>query len=332
MDVLRLIRWKNLLFIAVMLYLMQRSVIDPLLITCGFSQGLDTMQLALLISATMLIAAGGYAINDYFDVKIDAINKPESRIVGRVMDRRMAMIYHQVFTAIGAICGIVLAVSVKSVTIGVFALFVPGLLWFYSASYKRQFFIGNIIVAFNAALSVLAVAIANISILVHQYGALVYQTPFPLVKQIYAWIGGFALFAFLTTLIREIIKDMEDEQGDRELECHTLPIRLGFKKTKIILYGFIALTAGLLCYANFVLLPFAEKGISTRYLIIGLLLPLAILVYFIATAKNKKDYKNASTLCKFIMLTGVFYSLIFYYMQAKTFGISLFGLFLVSPH
>ncbi len=332
MDVLRLIRWKNLLFIAVMLYLMQRSIVDPILITCGFAQGLNTLQLTLLIAATMLITAGGYAINDYFDVKIDEINKPETRIVGRSMDRRMAMLYHQLFTVIGAICGIVLAVSVQSVTIGMLALFVPGLLWFYSASYKRLFFIGNIIVAFNAFLSVLAVAIANISILEHQYDTLIYQAPFPMIRQIYAWTGGFALFAFLTTLIREIIKDMEDEQGDRELECHTLPVKLGFKKTKIILYGLIALTAGLLCYANFVLLPFAEKGISTRYLIFGLLLPLAILIGFVATAKNKKDYKNASTLCKFIMLIGIFYSLIFYYMQAKTFGISLFGLFLVSPH
>lgn len=329
MRILNLIRWKNLIFLAVLILLMQKAVIDPILMVFGFTEsGLNTTEFLLLIASTILIAAGGYAINDYFDVKIDEINKPDTRIVGRLMDRRRAMIYHQIFTVLGAMCGFVLAFMVHSVTIGILAVFVPGLLWFYSASYKRQFFVGNIIVGFNSALSVISIAIANVSVLIHQYNELIFQTP--IVQQIYSWMGGFAIFAFLCTMIREIIKDMEDEKGDREFECHTLPITLGFTKTKIILYALIAVVCGFLCYANFYLIPFADKSLSTRYMIFGLLLPLAILVYLLATAKHKQDYKNASTMCKFIMLLGVLYSLIFYYMQAKEFGISIFGLFMVS--
>ena len=326
---LELIRWKNLLMLACTLLLMQYVVVNPTLAIYGWQPMLSTWQVILMIMAGVMIAAGGYAVNDYFDVKIDAINRPLTRIVGRLMDRHQAILVHQVLTGVGVLCGLSLAVWLRSFTLGVLYVFVPGLLWFYSASYKRQFVIGNIIVAFNAALSILMVGMANAIPLKAMYGELLQQTP--VLRQLYAWILGYAVFAFLCTLLREIIKDVEDETGDREMECHTLPIKLGVNKTKYILYALIVLIIALLCIVNFMCLPFPIKGsLSTRYLIFGLILPLLVLGYLLLVAKRKNDYKAASTMSKFIMLLGLLYSLIYYFLLAKQYGIAIFGLFVIQ--
>ena len=326
---LELIRWKNLLMLGFTLLLMQYAVVNPTLAVYGWQSVLSGWQIALMVGGVVLIAAGGYAVNDYFDVKIDAINKPVTRIVGRLIDRRQAIIIHQVLTAIGVLCGVILAVWLRSFTLGIIYVFIPGLLWFYSASYKRQFFVGNLIVAFNAALSILIVGMANALPLEAEYGELLHHTF--ILRQLYAWTAGYAVFAFLCTLIREIIKDIEDETGDREMECHTLPIKLGIPKTKYTLYALIIVVMGLLCWVNFFCLPFPIKGsLSTRYMLFGLILPLLVLLYWLFTAKRKTDYRSASSMTKFIMLIGLLYSLIYYFLLAKQYGIALFGLFVLQ--
>lgn len=326
---LELIRWKNLLMLAITILLMQYVIVNPTLAIYGWQPMLSGWQVVLMLLAGVLIAAGGYAVNDYFDVKIDAINRPLTRIVGRLIDRQQAIMVHQILTAIGVLCGLTLAVCLRSFTLGVLYVFVPGLLWFYSASYKRQFVIGNLIVAFNAALCILIVGMANAIPLEATYGELLHHTP--VLRQLYAWTLGYAVFAFLCTLLREIIKDIEDETGDREMECHTLPIKLGIAKTKYVLYALILLNIALLCVVNFIWLPFPIKGsLSTRYLIFGLILPFLVLGYLIFSAKRKNDYKSASSMSKFIMLIGLAYSLIYYFLLAKQYGISLFGLFVLQ--
>lgn len=322
----RLIRIQNLLFIAFIQYIMSEVVLSPILQTYGFSSTTENM-LMLLILASVFIAAAGYVLNDYFDIKIDAINKPEKQIVGKYFSRQSAMLMHQIMTGAGVVCGLLLAYFARSISLGFIFIMVPGLLWFYSASYKRQFLTGNLVVAFVSALTILVVGISQLSFLSKSYGNLIYETPIP--SQIYGWIGGFAIFAFITTLIREIIKDIQDEKGDREMECRTIVIKLGIKKTKLILYFLILLTISLLIVFDRLFINF-EGTLSIRYIGFGLVLPLLILGYFIFTAKNSVDYKNASNLSKVIMLVGVLYSFIFYYLQAKTYGISLFNLFIVK--
>lgn len=323
-----LIRWKNILFMGCILLLMQYAIVVPTLQIYDMgAQCLNPWQVVLMIAGLLLISGGGYAINDYFDVKIDAINKPTTRIVGRLTDRHQAMIIHQITTIIGVVCGIALAIWLKSFTIGLIYIFIPGLLWFYSASYKRQFFIGNIIVAFHTCLSVAMVGIANARILELQYGNLLKETP--ILRQLYGWIIGYAIFFFLCMLLHEIIKDIKDEKGDREMECHTLPIKLGLKTTKIILYCLIAVICGLLCYTAIDLLPF-KSSLSIRYVLFGLLLPFIALVYLLITAKRPSDYRHAATMCQFIMAIGALYSLVYYYLLAKQFGFAIFGLFLVQ--
>jgi 4-hydroxybenzoate polyprenyltransferase len=323
----KLIRFWNLIFIAFIQYVMRQIVLIPILQTYGFDAALETNMLFLLITATVFIAAGGYVLNDYFDIKIDAINHPDKKVVGNIISRSKAMLLHQVLTGLGVACGLLLAFLAKSFTLGFIFIVVPGLLWFYSASYKRQFVTGNLVVAFLAALTVLVVGISELAFLQKEYGKLIFETPIP--SQFYAWIGGFSLFSFLCTWIREIIKDMEDEKGDREMECRTMPIKWGIAKAKIFLYGLIAITViGLYC-VNELFIPFSGT-LTLRYITFGMALPFAAIIYLIATAKIPAHYRQASTLSKVIMLIGVLYSFLFYYLQAKAYGISLFNLFKVQ--
>ncbi len=327
LDFLKVIRYKNLLFIAFIQLVMQKLVIVPILQTFGFQTTFNNSLLFLLIASTVLIAAGGYVLNDYFDIKIDAINRPEKQLVGTKISRQSAMLMHQILTGLGILVGLLLAYFTQSFTLGFIYIVIPGLLWFYSASYKRQFIVGNVVISFITSITILIVAIAQIADLQKEFGKLIFETAIP--HQIYAWLGAFSIFAFLCNWIREIIKDMEDERGDRELECHTMPIIWGIKKTKWFIYGLITVTVIGLFAANALFIPF-EGTLTLRYIIFGLLLPLAVLCYLMAMAKSREDFNQAASMLKIIMLVGVLYGFIFYYLQARTFGISLFNLFIVK--
>lgn len=324
---LKLLRIQNLIFIAFVQFIMQRVIIAPIMQIYGFETSMDMWMLGLLIAATVFIAAGGYVLNDYFDVKIDAINKMNNQIVGNEISRSVAMLMHQILTGIGVFCGLVLAFFAHSFTLTFIFIVIPGLLWFYSASYKRQFIIGNLVVSFIIAITILVVGITQLAFLQKEFGNLIFETPIP--KQFYGWIGGFALFSFLCTWIREIIKDMEDEKGDREMECRTMPIKWGIEKTKLFIYGLIIITVSGLFLANEFLISF-DSSLTLRYIIFGQVLPFAVLCYLIFVGKTPTEFHQASTLTKFIMLSGVLYSFIFYYLQAKEHGISLFNLFIVK--
>lgn len=306
---------------------MVQFIIVPLLQINGIDNHGSFSLYILLTMATILTAAGGYVLNDYFDLKIDAINKPEKQLVGRFIPKQKAMLLYQVLTITGIIAGISLAWLLGSFTLALIFIAIPGLLWFYSASYKRQLIIGNIIVAFLAGLSVFIVGITEMVILQNKFGFLIFETEIP--QQIYGWTGGFAFFAFLLTWIREIIKDMEDIQGDRELECRTMPIVWGIQKSKFFIWTLIFSTIILLFATSIYLIPFKET-VTLKYLIYGIVLPLVALSYLTYKAKKPYDYHQASTLTKFIMLTGLLYTFIVYYMLAKTYGISMFNIFTVQ--
>ena len=306
-----LIRIPNLIFLAVMQFLMHWAIVAPILQVSDFEALSSGVNLFLLIMATVFIAAGGYVLNDYFDTKIDAINRPEKVIVGQKIDKNTVMRFYQILTAVGVACGLLLSFLARNYTLAFIFVVIPGLLWFYSSNYKRQFLVGNLVVSFCAALSVLVVAISEVVFLQNKFGELIFYTPIP--QMIYSWIGGFSLFAFVLTWIREIIKDMEDEKGDREMECRTMPIKWGIKNTKIFLYALISLTIIVLFLVGNLYIPF-DGMLSVRYIIFGVILPLIALIYLIFKAETSADFRQASTLSKIVMMIGVLYSLVFYYL------------------
>ena len=306
---MRLVRWSNLLFLGALVWLMEKWVATPVLNHAAFGEQLPWYVLLMLILAVVFIAAGGFVINDYFDVKIDRINRPDELIVTRTVSKPDAMKLSLWLSGIGVALGIVIAVLLRSFTLGILFVLVPGLLWFYSSSYKRLFMVGNLIVALLAALVPLSVAMANMAQLNLLYHDILPYTNLP--HYLYAWLGGFALFAFLFMWIREIIKDMQDQMGDRELECHSMPVVWGEKWTKIFVTGLIVLTLAILGHLWYHALPFplGWTSLSTRYLILGIVVPLFSTLWLLWAAKIPSDYKTCQQVVKFTMLIGILYSI-----------------------
>ena len=308
-DIMRLVRWSNLLFLAALVWLMEKWVAVPVLDQLAFGEQLPWYVLLLLTLAIVLIAAGGYVINDYFDVKIDRINRPDEVIVTRSVSKPTAMHFSVALSGIGAVCGLTVAVLLRSWTIGSIMILVPGLLWFYSSSYKRLFMIGNLTIALLAAMTPMMVALANVAQLERLYATILPYTT--LVHDLYAWLGGFALFAFLLTWIREIVKDMQDQMGDRELECHSMPVVWGELGTKIFVTALIVLTLALIGHLWYRVLPFPTgwSSLSTRYVLFGIVIPLLGSLGLLWSAKIPSDYKTCQQLLKFTMLLGMLYSI-----------------------
>ena len=309
-DIAKLVRLGNLLFLGALIWLMEKWVAVPILDKAAFGEQLPWYIVVLIMLATVLIAAGGYVINDYFDVKIDRINRPDELVVTRSVSKPAAMRLSIVLSSAGIVCGLVSAGLLRSMTIGILFILIPGLLWFYSSSYKRLFMIGNLIIAVLAGLTPIVVAMANVAVLELRYGSILAYTTLP--HDLYVWLGGFALFAFLLTWIREIIKDLQDQMGDRELECHSMPVVWGERWTKVFVTGLIVLTIATIGHLWYHVLPFPTGwgSLSTRYIVLGVLTPLVCALWLLWAAKIPSDYKTCQQVVKFTMLIGMLYSIV----------------------
>ncbi|MFN8257831.1 MAG: geranylgeranylglycerol-phosphate geranylgeranyltransferase [Bacteroidales bacterium] len=314
---LKLVRVQNLLIVAITQYIMRFAIIEPILKIYSFSLQMREVNFAILVLSTMCLTAAGYVINDYFDTKTDSLNRPKEVIVGQSISRRMAMALHIILNIIGVLGGFYVSYQVGHIKFGFIFILVTGILWYYSTNYKRQFLIGNLIVSFLTGLVPLLVILYEMPLLNIAYADVLIQNGFTL-NPIFYWILGFSFFAFVTTLIREIIKDTEDFDGDKEYGRHTLPIVLGIKWTKII----VVLLSLIVMLAMGIIYQLYLKGskLTFWYLLLALEVPFLFLVYKIIAAKEKKDYHLISLLLKFIMLFGLLYALIAAYIFLYTFS------------
>lgn len=238
-------------------------------------QTLSDKRLFLMVFSSVIIAAAGYIINDYYDVKIDLINKPHRVVVGRILKRRVAMVAHTILNLTGIAIGFLL-----SWQIGVINFVTAIILWLYSNQFKRIALLGNITVALLTALSIYV-----INVLYHQNNYLVI---------------AYALFAFTFTLIREIIKDMEDVKGDQTFGCKTFPVVYGLRKTKIFLY-----VLSVVFLAGLAMLTYSFIGIYMAYFSLLLSIPLGILVYYLYSADTTRHFNILSNYCKIVMMLGI---------------------------
>jgi 4-hydroxybenzoate polyprenyltransferase len=311
-----LIRWKNLLMIILTMVLMRYFIIAPLISRIGVILQKGTGQevpmtlqfpwynFVLLVFATVLIAAGGYVINDYFDIKTDLINKGKV-IVGTKIPRRKAMMWHNILNVIGILTGFYISWKAGYLMMGVLFLLASGLLYFYSASYKRQFLVGNIVVAVLTATVPLLVVLYEWPALYRYYT--INATSPPSINFIFYWVAGFALFAFMTTITREIIKDIEDFEGDIAYGRNTIPVVVGVLSAKVISICLIILTIVLL-YLTWHF--FVNDKITLIYISAAIVLPLLFSVYNVVTGSNRKQLHNASNIMKIAMLMGILYSVV----------------------
>ncbi|WP_162051512.1 geranylgeranylglycerol-phosphate geranylgeranyltransferase [Pontibacter pamirensis] len=270
---LTLIRARNLVLVV-----LSQALVQACLLAAGvnWAKVLEPGFLALTFS-TVCIAAAGYIINDYYDVKIDAINKPERLLVGRIIRRRRAMFAHLILSFVGVAVGTLLMVRVGLINLGAVLL-----LWGYSARLKKLLLIGNIAIALLSASMLLVVAV---------YNDMLNKTTL-----------GYALFAFLISLIREIIKDIEDMKGDATFDCRTLPIVVGMRGAKYVLYPLIAIFQAVLIAA--ILHP-STPLIFDIYMLLLVLAPSIWMVVKLVRADRKADFSYLSNLNKLIMLMGI---------------------------
>jgi len=317
---IKLIRAKNLLIVVLTQYLMRYSVILPILQLKGYESQFGHLNFFFLVLATVFLTAAGYVINDYFDTKTDLVNRPQNVVVGKFIQRRSAMILHIVLNTIGIAFGFYISYQIGIWKLGFIFIVITALLWFYSSDYKRRFLIGNITVAFLTALVPMITVLYEIPPLNAYYSealALLNDNFMDLTFVVF----GFSIFALITTLMREIIKDAEDVPGDKEFGRRTVPLVFGMKTTKIIINVLNLSTLSAIIFVTLRYLSCRESinGIcmqtdylSLIYIGLFLFIPYLFLAYKINSAQNQKHWHFISIFAKTIMLFGVLYAGIFY--------------------
>lgn len=284
---IRLCRPLNLSIIAVTMYLLHFFVIGNLIDSFESANHsanflVNHFDFFLLVFSTILIAGAGYIINDYFDIRIDRINKPEKVIVGKYIKKRVAMLTHTGMNIVAVGIGVYLSLKYHSWLPVIFHLITTTLLWWYSVQLKRKFLSGNIVIAILSGMVPLLVGWFELPSIKEEYWSFIrtIQDPISLFEKTWIIILGFSIMAATTTLIREILKDMADIKGDESQNCKTLPIVLGIPKSKyvvnVLLLGSIFTIMGLqimffpetkhLFYvSSFVCLPLLISAIMTHY-------------------------------------------------------------------
>jgi len=302
---LRMTRLPNLIIVVLTQYLLYYRVLLPSFRRHDVTPSLDALHFFLLVLATICIAAAAYIINDIFDYEIDKINKPRSVIVHRLIPLAKAKTYYWVLNAIGLLLGGYLSWVTQNYYLFLYFPLTVFMMWWYSKTLKKQPFWGNLIVAIFCALVALIILTAENTFL-----KVIYQQFPEEGAAVWRVFVAYAVFAFLATLFREIVKDLEDMPGDEKGGARTLPIAIGVPKTKnITLAVGVLLAIALVLWMSY-FAPSWHLG-STIFMGIGIFIPALYAVFELWRAKSKDDYNCVSKFAKYIMLSGLIY-LLFY--------------------
>jgi len=288
---LRLARPANVLMLGLIHYLLYAYVVQPVSLVADMHACLTPDEWLWMSLACMLVAAGGNVLNEICDQDPDAYNRPEKVIVGEHVSERAAWMLYGALTVMGI--GLALWGSVRLGRWQLASVYVlsAGALWFYSKAYKRMLIVGNLVVAFLAFMAVILPSIIEQACTAFRPDAM----PWTL------FISGYAIFAFLTTLVREVIKDLEDAYGDGLTGCRTLPVVYGANVAKGVAVGITLLIMGLL----WPVMNYPEGYDWYWYLMLAVQVPSVGLIWLIIKAQEPKDFNRASLLSKVIMLMGV---------------------------
>ena len=314
---LKLIRISNLAIIALTMYAIR---------FCFFSLGgkisvnetIEQFLFSLLVFSTLIIAAAGNIINDYFDIKSDKVNKPDNWIIGNMIPKRKAILYHWSLSSIAFTIAIILSIYYHTFWYVFIHLFSINILWLYSVYFKKTTLLGNFIVAFLTALVVILTGIhfAINGTFSTEIPKTIFQNSSNVNQAILEWkfiflengkfIWIFAFFSFILNFGREIIKDIEDIDGDRILSAKTLPLKYGVRNAKII----ATIVLIIIPISYFSLLAYFKKSISL--LEIYATIPVAfsmiftlLSLFFLLKARANKDFKIADKLLKLAMIAGI---------------------------
>ncbi|MBP6587001.1 MAG: geranylgeranylglycerol-phosphate geranylgeranyltransferase [Flavobacterium sp.] len=294
MNYLKLIRFQNLLMLALMQLVFRYGFLE----LQNIPLALADWQFYILVLATVCIAAGGYIINNIFDVETDTENKPENVIVGKFISETKAYNLYIGFTVIGVAMGFYLANLIEKPSFAALFIIIAATLYFYATSLKQSLLIGNFIVALLLSVSVVIVGIFCLY-------PVTFEENRPVMGLLFGILLDYALFAFIINFIREIVKDLQDVNGDLNQGMNTLPIVFGVKKTTKLVFvlGFVPI----ICIVYYINANLFASGLlyATVY---GLVFILAPLLYFstkIWSAATSQDFQHLSTVLKWILFFGI---------------------------
>ncbi len=287
----KLVRWPNLIFIVLTQLLFYYCIYLPLY------QSEKIYLLVWLVLASVFIAAAGYIINDYFDLNIDKINKPERNVLNTIINRRWAIVWHLLLSLMG-IMATAMAVGFSKWYLIIANIVCVALLWLYSTSFKRQLLIGNIVISLLAAWTVLILFFAQVPF------NEAFNSKNEITLKFFRLAFLYGGFAFIISLIREAIKDIEDREGDAQYGCKTLPIYAGARAAKIYISIWMVVLIASLFILQLYIMQF-RWWFAIAYSIIFIIGPLCYLLNQLMKAQVVKDYSRLSSLTKTIMLTGI---------------------------
>jgi 4-hydroxybenzoate polyprenyltransferase len=311
-SILSLIRFKNLIIMALTMVLMRYCIIQPILVAYGLSLELPDIYFSLIVISVMFIAAGGYIINDYYDVKIDSVNKPGKVIVGTRYSAKSVFVAYIVLNTLAILISVFILLKTGFFTLFFIFPAAIGALWFYSTTYKKQIFIGNFIVALLSAIIPLLPSLFELPLVNIKYHEYLVGMGLDL-QIVIAWTGTFSLFAFLLTLAREIIKDAEDVYGDSAYR-NSIPIALGDVGSKMIINFLILTVIFFITHLFWKYLRINNNGtfdfVTLSYFLALIIIPLIITGGVVFRANGKKGYHTASSMIKLVMLAGIYYAIV----------------------
>lgn len=306
----RLIRWPNLLFIVITQFLFYYCIILTAYNNYAFSDSLflSWKLFWLLVASSVLIAAAGYIINDYFDLNIDQVNKPDSIVVQKIIKRRWAIVWHLSLSLLGVLIAFYVSWKLRSWVIAPANLLCVLVLWFYSTTFKKKFLVGNVLISLLTAWVVFVLYISELRVsnfLNHESYQLVMKKVFKLA----VLYGG---FAFIISLVREVVKDMEDIQGDEKYGCRTMPIVWGIPPSKVFaaVWLLVLILAVLVVQVYGVLLGWY---VAVGYGLIFIILPLLSVLRNLYGAVAINEFHTVSNRIKLVMLTGILSMIFFRY-------------------
>lgn len=289
----RLVRWPNLLITALMMCLVYH---------CVMMQA-SALAFTLLVISMVFVVAGGYVINDIFDKEIDAVNKAEKLIVGKIFSEKQCRFFYWTLTIIGLGCALmssIMALGSGFLTIFACMLLLTCILYSYSERYKKKLVIGNLIVSLSIAFAVfLPWLFEMLYMSKHELLLVVNES---LMKFSLRFVLVYAVFAFLSTLMREIIKDMEDHVGDARSHCRTIPIVFGMKTAKVIVFLLGLLTFLIVFYAGYVVREQFDMKVVCYLLMFS-----GLLIFYVGLSMFFKEtnYRLSSNLLKISMIIGI---------------------------
>jgi len=298
---LKLIRWPNLLIMAITMFLVRFYLIKPPLEMVDVALASDILSFTLLVLAMLLMSAGGYVINDIFDMDIDSVNHSEKMIIGRSIKLSAAKLLYWILNLAALGIMIFLSITMANWQLLIIMVMLAGLLWFYSERYKRQILVGNLVVAFVASAGITIVWLFEFFNLQKDTSVFVEATrAMPLMSGL---VFAYVLFAFLSTIVREVVKDIEDMEGDQRFGCRTFPIVYGEVPSRNLAAGLLIILIIMIGFWQYILfLKDMKSAFSVLFIALGIGIAALIRLAF---SDKKEHYTTVSALLKLLMLAGI---------------------------